>query len=86
MRWPSWVVEEAILRNGKPVKAGIELTFSSLKPLLGVHQAPKSNRKYQIRAIIDHIRHQMFRKPYYGGNITDKLNGEAGRNEIIMSS
>ncbi|MFM0094532.1 hypothetical protein PQQ87_02890 [Paraburkholderia nemoris] len=73
MKWPSWVAEMAIDKSGNAKHVGIPLKLSCTRPLLKFYRAPKGNRLSRLKASLDHFRHQVFRQPYYGEDISEKI-------------
>ncbi|RQH04142.1 hypothetical protein [Paraburkholderia dinghuensis] len=73
MKWPSWVAETAIDRADNTIHTGISLRLSPTRLLLTFHLAPKGTRLLRLKALLDHIRHQLFRQPYYGKSTLEKI-------------
>jgi len=73
MRWPSWVVTEAISHNDKPVKSKLLLSLAAMFPLSTLAAAPPGTRRYRLKSALDYIRHQTTRPPYFGADISTRL-------------
>lgn len=73
MRWPSWVVTDAVSREGGRIRSNALLAVSAMFPLATLREAPSGTRRYRLKAALDYVRHQTTRRPYFGADVTARL-------------
>jgi hypothetical protein len=72
-RWPSCVASSGVSKSGKVIEPQFYVALKTLHQLFALAGAPKGNRRYRLRSIADHIRHQWTREPLYVEDATSKL-------------
>lgn len=78
--WPSCVAASAIARNGAIIKNKFLIGILSTPILFSSLLAPKTERWSRFRCSLDHVRHQLTRRPRYIGGIRERLDVVAKTN------
>jgi len=71
MRWPPLIAYSAVMGNGYGMISQIPVSICSFVYILSIFKSPKGDFYNRIKTVLDHIRHQITRRPYYGNS--DKI-------------
>ena len=71
--WPSCVASSGVNKRGDVVEPQFKVSIRTLSQIWNVALAPRGHRKDHLRCVLDHIRHQMTRKPAYVLDARSKL-------------
>ena len=72
MKWPSLISFSALTGSNRTVR-GVALSISVLRLIPAVMKSPT---KRVLRLVLDHFRHQSFRKPKYNENVTPIISAD----------
>lgn len=72
-RWPSQIAYEAVNRAGGVAHSQFAIGLAATVLIGAVFAAPPGNRRYRLNAVLDHIRHQLTRRPLYVAEAKSQL-------------
>lgn len=65
MRWPSCVAESGAPAGGGATLGRLAVSLRALTLLRSIPAAPRGQRRYRLKCVLDHLRHQFTRRARY---------------------